>query len=207
VASCKQIVNSTKYDLIVSWDSAFYVVYFNNYLTGFWQALLHEKIIVPGDGLALRTMTYVDDTVSALIELMNSKHEKVVSGPVNIGSVKPASLLVSSSVPLAMTLQCWKLHMQWRLICTSASHIVKSRAKYRTYYIFCYFYIRLVSHYSAGVYISGYRTLHCILYQLLLQDYYWRGCAQEAPSRGPQISWYETHFLNFVSCFILVICK
>jgi nucleoside-diphosphate-sugar epimerase len=79
--------------------SAFYVVYFNIYLTGFWQALLHEKIIVPGDGLALRTMTFVDDTVSALIELMNSKHEKVVSGPVNIGSVKPASLLVSSSVP------------------------------------------------------------------------------------------------------------
>lgn len=50
---------------------------------------------MPGNGLALRTLTYVDDTVTALIALMNNQDDSVVNSPVNIGSSKPSSLLVS----------------------------------------------------------------------------------------------------------------
>lgn len=47
-------------------------------------ALKCEPLVVFGDGLQTRSFTYVDDTVDALIRMMNSSEE----GPINIGNDK-----------------------------------------------------------------------------------------------------------------------
>jgi UDP-glucuronate decarboxylase len=48
------------------------------------QALLNEDISVNGDGSQTRSFCYVDDTVEALLRLMNSPSQ--VTGPINVGN-------------------------------------------------------------------------------------------------------------------------
>ena len=66
----------------------------------FWD----EPMPVHGDGQQTRTLCYVDDLVDGLIGLMNSKLERSVPYPVNIGGVDEVSVLdVAQEVGLAWT--------------------------------------------------------------------------------------------------------
>mmetsp|Transcript_20715 Transcript_20715/g.29769 ORF Transcript_20715/g.29769 Transcript_20715/m.29769 type:complete len:476 (+) Transcript_20715:97-1524(+) len=56
------------------------------------KALLNEDIVVPGDGLHMRTLTYVDDVVSALVKIMDSDKNESTQ-PINIGSSHVTTLL------------------------------------------------------------------------------------------------------------------
>jgi len=65
------------------------------------QALNNRNITVYGDGTQTRSFCYVDDTVDALIRMMNSRDE--FTGPVNIGNPSERTMLELATKIIELT--------------------------------------------------------------------------------------------------------
>lgn len=65
------------------------------------QALAGEPISIYGDGSQTRSFCYVDDTITALLRLMEAPED--VCGPVNIGNPKEVSMHALAGMVRALT--------------------------------------------------------------------------------------------------------
>lgn len=65
------------------------------------QALKNEDITIYGDGSQTRSFCFVDDLISGMIKLMDSKDE--ISGPINIGNPNEFSMIELANTILELT--------------------------------------------------------------------------------------------------------
>jgi UDP-glucuronate decarboxylase len=94
------------------------------------QALLNMDITVYGDGSQTRSFCYVDDTVGALLRMMDSPPEVV--GPINIGN--PAEITMRDLASLVIELTGSRSHIAYRALpqddpCRRRPDISRAREK------------------------------------------------------------------------------